>query len=371
MTSDPRFARPAMALTPQPVARTVRSTAARAFQLQLTRIDKLKSQLSDMQVWAQAHRVAMSQQVHPLRVAHSARLREMALLIDQRLAGKGLSAPMRQTAVEVLCGITRTLANQGDAEMAQLHDRHADLGLAEARADKAQAMRAQLEEALGGPLDDLPPGASAEEIVAVGMARLRQQMADEKELRREKAASKKAKKKPGAVQEQAQTQQADASALLRSLFRQLASALHPDREADAQARERKTVLMGEANAAYGRKDLVALLHLQQTAALIDPDARSSWADDKLLAMTVLLKQQVAELERERAGRQDDLTREFDVPQGLGVTPRNLQMVLSEQVFELEEALDLMREDLDQLRADAGFKRWLKQQQLAARRLAGL
>jgi hypothetical protein len=369
MTFDPRFARPALALTEQPVSKPKHSPAARAFQIQLTRIEKIQSQLSDMQAWAQVHRVAMSEQVHPLRKDHSAQLRQMALLIDQRLAGKGLSAPMRQTAVAVLCGIARTLAEQGDAEMAKLHDRHADLGLAQAKAIKAQAMRAQLEEALGGPIDDLPPGASAEEIVAVGMARLRQQMDDEKEQRREKAASKKAKKKPGALQEKAHGEKADASALLRALFRQLASALHPDRETDTQARERKTALMSEANAAYARKDLVTLLHLQQTAALIEPGARATWADDKLAAMTVLLKQQVADLERERAGRQDALAHEFDVPQGFGVTPNSLQAVLNEQVYELEEALRLMQDDLECLRADAGFKRWLKQQQAAARRLA--
>jgi hypothetical protein len=226
-------------------------------------------------------------------------------------------------------------------------------------------LRAQLEQALGSPIDDLPPGASAEEILAVGMARLRQQRDDEKEQRREAAERKKAKKKPSAVQVKNLAEQADASDLLRSLFRRLASALHPDRESDAQARVRKTELMGEANAAYARKDLVALMQLQQTAELTLATGGSEWAADQLTAMTVLLKQQVADLERERAARQDALTHEFDVPAGLGVTSKTLQMVLNEQVLELEEAMEHMNQDLENLQSDVGFKRWVKEQQAVA------
>ena len=153
----------------------------------------------------------------------------------------------------------------------------------------------------------------------------------------------------------------DASALLRSLFRRLASALHPDRESDPLARERKTQLMSEANAAHARRDLLALLQLQQDAELGDPLGESEWGEAQLTAMTALLKQRVADLERERAGRQDALTQEFQVPPGLGVTPRTLQSVLLEQVWELEQALALMRADAHLARTDAGFKRWLRAQ----------
>jgi hypothetical protein len=86
-------------------------------------------------------------------------------------------------------------------------------------------------------------------------------------------------------------------------------------------------------------------------------------------MTLLLKEQVADLERARAGRQDALAQEFQVPQGLGVTPRTLQMVLLEQEEELEMALDLMRADARLAQTEAGFKRWLRSQAAATQRLA--
>jgi len=193
-------------------------------------------------------------------------------------------------------------------------------------------------------------------------------VADEQERRREAAARRKAKKKPGAAQTAAQAQMDDAETTLRKLFRQLASALHPDREPDAQARLAKTALMSEANAAYERKDLVALMQIQQRALLADPLAAAQMSDEKLAALTRLLKQQVADLERERAGRNDQLAAEFHIAEGFGVTPRTLHMVLNEQVVELEEALMLMDRDLQRVQDDAGLKRWLTEQRNQTRRL---
>ena len=373
--TDPRFRRPAdltgLAVTPQPPPQhRATSAASRAHQIQLTRITKLKQQLAELDTLAQAHRVAMHQQVHPLQAAHRQQLRAMAWLIDQRLSGKTLAAPQRRAAVRVLCDLAATLASDGDAEMAALHDRHSPTTLAEQARAQSQAIRADIEAALGAQLEDLPPDASAEQILAAGMARLHEQQASADSDKRTRAERRQANKKakPAPAQTQAQALSDNAASLLRGLFRQLASALHPDREQDATARERKTALMGEANAAYGRKDLLALLQLQQQAGLSDLLGTGALAEEQLAAMTLLLKQQVADLERERMGRQDALAQEFQVSRGMGVTPRTLQMVLLEQVEELEMALELMRVDAVSVQSDAGFKRWLKIQASAAQRL---
>jgi hypothetical protein len=203
------------------------------------------------------------------------------------------------------------------------------------------------------------------------MARLREQRAQADEDKRARAERRRAKKqKPPKIPAGQQAGDLpEGSALLRSLFRRLASALHPDRESDPAARERKTALMSEANAAHARRDLLALLQLQQDAELDDPLDESLWGESQLAAMTALLKQRVADLERERAGRQDALAQEFQVPPGLGVTPGTLQSVLLEQVWELAQALELMRADARLAQTDAGFKRWLRAQAAVMQQLA--
>jgi len=344
------------------------SAAARAFNLQLTRIDKLKSQLRELGDWEQAHRLALHQRVTPLQQRHSQAMRSMALHLHERLGGKGLTALQRETARQMLCGLARTLAQEGDAEMAALHDRHSPQTLDELARGHADELRAQFEAALGESLGPEHADASADDVLAVGMERLRRLMEDEQARRRAAADARKAKKKPSAAQAAAQAQMDDAETSLRKLFRQLASALHPDREPDAQARLAKTTLMSEANAAYERKDLVALMQIQQRALLADPLAAAQMSDDKLAALTRLLKQQVADLERERAARNDQLAAEFQLPPGFGVTPKTLQIVLIEQVFELEQALAQMDRDLLQVQDDRGLKRWLAGQRSGTRRL---
>jgi len=357
----------AAALRVVPQAQALLSPAAKAFNLQLTRIDKLKSQLQELQALGLAHRQARHQLLTPLEQRRRQCMSEMVLWLDARLAEKTLSAVQRQTAQDILCQLASALAAEGDTAMAALHDRHHPRSLAELEQDRQKALRAQLEEALGEPLEGLHEDASAEELLSAGMERLRQSVSDEQDRRREAAQARKARKKPGAARSKAQLQLEDADTTLRALFRQLASALHPDREPDAQERLRKTALMSEANAAYGRKDLVALMQIQQRALLADAAAASRLSDDKLAALTLLLKQQVAELERERASLNDRMAFEFDVPLGFGVTPKTLQMVLNEQLMDLEEELDLMLLDLQSVQDSAGLKRWLTQQRKETQR----
>ena len=149
--TDPRFRdiTPAQAVVPVPAsAAPASSAAARAYRLQLTRITKLKSQLAELEEWAQSHRLALHETVHPLKQEHRQQLRAMVLLIDARLAGKSLTAPQRQAAAEILCGLAATLARQGDEQMAKLHDRHSPHTLAEDDQHHAQMLRAELEVAM-------------------------------------------------------------------------------------------------------------------------------------------------------------------------------------------------------------------------------
>ncbi len=59
--------------------------------------------------------------------------------------------------------------------------------------------------------------------------------------------ARRAARKPGKRERKAERTQQDAQAILRDVYRKLASALHPDREQDARERERKSALMSEVN----------------------------------------------------------------------------------------------------------------------------
>jgi hypothetical protein len=348
----------AAALSTLPPEAQAVSPAARAYQLQLKRIEKLHAQLAELEALGQTHRSDLHQWVHPLELRRRERMRELALCLADQLGEKALSRLQREHALAALCELTQSLADEGDREMAALHDRHSPQSLAQKKQAAADALRARLEAAIGAPLDDVDQDASAEALLRAGMARLRQADEDEQERRRARAAARKAKKAPAAQQVQQEALQADADTTLRTLFRQLASALHPDREPDPEQRLRKTALMSAANAAYGRKDLLALMRLQEQAALADPQAASRMGDERLAALTLLLKQQVADLERERAARQQRLAGEFDLPPGWVLNPNTLRQHLLREVDTLEAVVAELDRGLAQVRTTAGLKRWL-------------
>jgi hypothetical protein len=342
------------------------SAAARAFNLQLTRVDKLRAQLAELDALGQSHRVEQHRWVTPLRQRQRQHMRALALALQAHLQDKALSRVQQATATEALCDLAQVLAGEGDAEMAALHDRHSPQTLAQKKQAAAEAMRARLEAALGEPLAGEGEALSAEELVREGLARWKAEREAAQARRQAKAQARKARQKPGTAQAEAQTQAADAETQLRTLFRQLASALHPDREPDAAERVRKTALMSEANTAYARKDLVTLMQIQLRAELADPAAVSRLADHRLAALTLLLKQQVAGLERERAARQGQLAAEFDLPHQQVANPNTLKQALLSQVAALESAVAQLEQDLAAAQDVAALKRWLNRRREAPR-----
>jgi hypothetical protein len=239
-------------------------------------------------------------------------------------------------------------------------------------------MKAQLEALLGEPLLPGQPDADLHDVMHAARARMKQAAeedeakAAEREAKRQakrdaKSKAKQASKPPNEAQLLQASLQGDADTSLRTLYRQLASALHPDRESDPDARLHKTALMSEANAAYARKDYVTLVDIQQRAALADPAAVAKMPDDKLQALTLLLKAQVAELERQRAQTQQGLLHEFDVPIGMGLNPNVLKILLNEQEDGLQEAVDTLQSELALVTQEAGLKRWLNQQRKFSQR----
>jgi len=178
-------------------------------------------------------------------------------------------------------------------------------------------------------------------------------------------ASRKANRKKSAAQlkaeARAKAQTEDATGALRTIYRQLVSALHPDRETDHAEQLRKTALMKEANAAYEKRDLLALLQLQLRADLVDASQMASMAKEKLAALTALLKDRVKVLTQELFMAEQRIMDEFNLPIYATVSATALRRHLAEQELDLREEIDIMKQDLALVQDDARFKRWLKEQ----------
>ena len=338
------------------------SAAQQRFNRLLAKIDKLESQVTEMQKLGDAFRPLYSSTLEPLRQAQTAMVRRMALLLDERLQRKGLTPAQKRNGLEILCSLCEMLAMKGDAEMAALHDQRSPHTLRQKEEEQAAGLRAMMEDALGQSLDVDGQDESLNPMEALFRASqegLNAAMQAEEE--REAAAQARKKKKPTVAQSKAAQEQEDADSVLRQVYRQLASALHPDRERDPAEQQRKTALMSEANAAYGKQDLMALLHLQLRIAQADAQDLLQQPEERIAAMTRLLKQQAAELESELMARQHHLRQEFELNFFQQPSAATLRRQLEQQEKDLKDELAFMEEDLQEVQDDAGFKRWLKEQ----------
>lgn len=333
------------------------SPAQQRFNRLLARIDKLKGQIAEVQALADVHRPLYHATLTPLRDRFQALMRAMVLWLDERLLGKGLSPAQKRTGTEILCGLCEALAAGGDEAMRALHDKRSRHSLHEKEQAAAAEMRAMMEDVLGQSMEldeSLDP---LDAVMRAGMAHM-QEAAQAEQAQRQAA---RARKKPTAAQRKAEQQQEDAETILRKVYRQLASALHPDRERDPGEHQRKTALMSEANAAYGRQDLMALLHIQLRIEQADPQSLSQLPEEKIESMSLLLKQQAAELERELETHRQQVLHEFELSpyQTPSAAALRTQLLMAEH--ELKQDLAAMENDLQEVQDDAGFKRWLKSQ----------
>lgn len=331
------------------------------FNRLLARIEKLKGQIADLQTLADAYRPQYSSTLTPLQERMQALMRGMVLKLDERMQGKGLSAAQKRIGAEILCGLSEGLAATGDETMQALHDKYSPRSLREKEQDGVADMRDMMEDIFGQPLKS-DESLDSFEAMMKAVAQQLQEASQAEQTRRE---TKRARKKPTAAQLKAVQQQEDAETVLRKVFRQLASALHPDRERDPVERQRKTVLMSEANVAYERQDLVAMLQIQMRIEQTDSQSLAQLAEEKIEAMSLLLKQQATELERDLYEHKQQVLQEFhlspyDVP---SVACLRTQLLVREST--LKRDLAIMEQDFLEVQDDAGLKRWLKSQKQMA------
>lgn len=269
--------------------------------------------------------------------------------------------------VQVLLPPPGTVAGD-DAELEQLRAIYAPPSSKDDPADQTDMLREQMldmaQDVLGDALDR-DALADIESPQAL-MEALMQQARAHQEAEDERQAARRSRRPPTARQRKAQEQVQDAKAALRSIYRQLASALHPDREPAPAERERKSALMSQANAAYERGDLTGLLRLQLQAAQVDEAHIAQMADDKLAALSLLLKEQVATLEEELADAEMHLSFDLGVPVSARMPQALLSRLLQEAQESMAEVVLQMQEDLERVRDDAQFKRWLREQAALAR-----
>ena len=361
------------ALMVQPGDQAPLTPAQQRFNALLARIEQLSGQIERLQAWSDRHRYAHIQALRESVQLAQAHRKSLLLFVHERLQTADFTERQQRMARGLVRGLIDHLAASADPQVQALADLYVSdedtQEAAQEQAEAAQRLRERIEEALGQPIEKAGQYQTPEEMMQAGMRQWqRQQEADEQRKaakRAAKKAHKQAQKKSAAAEKgevpPAVLREADAKSAIRTVFRQLASALHPDREPDEQERLRKTALMSEVNAAYEKNELSTLLRLQMQVTQVNPQNATRMADAQLIAMASLLKEQVAALEDDLDALQSRLSRELCVPVQVDVDEAAMTQALQRIQADQRHSADSLAADLRRIQNNAELKRWLKEQ----------
>jgi hypothetical protein len=336
----------------------------RLFNQLLEKIEKQSKDLQNLKILAETHEKERHAKLAPLRAQMSGLQEKLVLFLDQRLqTPKGLSQRARDDIYELISLLLDDLLMDGGAspQLQEVAARYFAVDDADDELEDGLDLETSSElnramaQAMGVDVD-ADGLLSTEEMIEALMRKM--QADDEAAMYAHEARQAKRKKTP--KQKLAEQEQQDAHSALRSIYRKLVSALHPDRESDPAERARKTALMVRVNAANDSKDLLALLRLQLEISQIDPSSVASMADDKLRGFNRMLKAQLKDLQAEYHSLMGHVHMAFDLGYD-NVSPKAMLSAVRFQAQRLQNMVEGLKHDLQLIQDDKALKRWVKMQ----------
>jgi hypothetical protein len=175
-----------------------------------------------------------------------------------------------------------------------------------------------------------------------------------------------AKRRTASASKRRRNEEQEVSRSVRDVYRRLASALHPDREPDAQQRERKTLLMQQANQAYADQNLLGLLELQLQAEQIDAAHLAGVDRRRLEHYVTVLREQLGDLQAETRRLEAEFRETTGLAPGAGLQPRKADRMITSEAQRLRAAVQSLRGEMRHLRDADSVRDWLREQRRATR-----
>ena len=317
-----------LALTEQ-IGNASDSPAQARFNTLVKRIEAERQRLSEWQTTRASYQQKFAAHYLPLLMAY----RAARVQLIERLDDAGAAMRLSRHEDAKISHIIRTVAldmagDDDDAQLRGLYERHGG----QAWPDETTQV---IEEAWQVPIEETPA-----------------------------RTPRKSKKKQAAEAEQAAVAQQGQQSL-REVYRKLAGALHPDREQDADARERKHALMQRVNVAYDRQDLLGLFELQLEVAQIDAQQLSALGEVRLQHYNTVLAAQLADLQRDCRAIEAGFYVGDERRHRPSLSPAGVLRDLQAEIRALQGDIAYLREELAAFRDDRTLKAWLKAYRMAA------
>jgi len=343
------------------------SPAQKKFNATIRKIDKQKQLLAVWEETLPRYQRLVAEQFAPLRRTYGEHQAEMAQLLDRQHGHKAFSRLQKQKIAHLIREICGELIGAlGREDLKPLHDKYSETDFdtrdQEVSAMAGDLMKSMLESEFGMEIDDDAIDVNSPEKVAAYVQEkldAQEREAEERRKRRRKTARQ--------LEKEARQQEEEArlGKSIQAIYRQLVTALHPDREQDPAEQARKTELMKRVTVAYDRKDLLQLLELQLAVEQIDQSNINTIAEDRLKYFNRILQNQLVQLEQEVAEIEFMVRQQAGLAPYGSLSPRRLIQLVHEDIEHLHEQIAGIRHDLVALQEPKNLKAWLKDYRIPA------
>jgi hypothetical protein len=334
------------------------------FRNLIRKIDKQKALLA---VWLETEPVYqhnISQSYLPLVTKLNQHKAEMVHLFDKATENSLFKKRDREKLAVMIRSMSYELIQSyGMEALKPIYDRHNDMSFDQEAEDEARrasdAMKSMMSAVLNLNLEDEEGLDSPEKLIEhINKWRDEQERANqEARERRAQRRTKTAKQQEKAEREE--TEARNVSKALQDIYRKLVTVMHPDREPDPVARERKTEWMQRVNVAYENKDLLQLLEVQLALEQIDTEQLAAMAEDRIKRYNKMLRAQSNQIAAEIEAIEQRMRRQLRLSPYQPIRPEMPQHWLNENIAMLKREIADAEASLRSLKDPATLKAWLK------------
>ena len=320
---------------------------------------KRKALLAKWQETVSEFEVKRSETFTPLMERYNQTRAEFVRRFDKFFTRKSFSGVQRDKMEHFIQETSAELIAAGFDDLREIHDSYSPESFDEMDEQMGgateDALRDIFESELGIDLGDDFDMNNPEAVAA----RVAEQMEEKERQEAEGNTTKQKTAKETKKEAKAREEEEKVSQSIKSVYRELTRALHPDRETDESERLRKTELMQKVTGAYREKDLLKLLELQLEVEQIDQSMIDDIADDRLKHFIKVLERQLEDIRMEVEAIAMPLQQMAQINSYGVVSPAQVMQKFKEDTELLKQDTLAMEEDLSDLKTVKGIQQWLK------------
>ncbi|WMP16642.1 molecular chaperone DnaJ [Thiothrix lacustris] len=344
------------------------SPAQKKFNTLIKKIDAQKTILREWQETLEQCRETAIEKLEPLRTTLHGHQADLVLLLDRQFTSHKFTPSQADKLTHLITETCEELItfNQRD-DLKAIFNKYSteDFDALDQASDAIalDMMKAMFEEKFGTSLDDTEfdikdPQGTAERL----SKKFKEQQTHAEEEAQKRSPPRKSAKQIAKEAKEAE-EAANVSKSIQTVYRQLTSALHPDREQDPVERERKTELMQQVTVAYASKDLLKLLALQLAVEQIDQSKLNNINAERLKHYNQILNNQLRELQEEVLLKESEIRRMINAPHAEPLSPKRMIGLVKQDLRTVQNMIARIQHDMRAFRDVKQLKEWLKHYQI--------